>query len=148
MKVAIVVLDPDGIWQPVWGDLYRDVAPPYFAAILRTALERYPQLVSKWAGYQDAEIAGAKLVQRYLDGDRGVFARRLAASIGPESVNRITELYRDNPRFHDAAESYMGEFEGMLARAREHKAVAGSNLFADILSAERESGTRVIAANE
>jgi hypothetical protein len=24
MKVAIVVLDPDGIWQSAWGDLYRD----------------------------------------------------------------------------------------------------------------------------
>jgi UDPglucose--hexose-1-phosphate uridylyltransferase len=35
----------------------------------------------------------------------------------------------------------------LLARAREHKAVAGSNLFADILAAERKSGTRVIAAN-
>jgi hypothetical protein len=24
MKVAIVVLDPDGIWKQEWGDLYRD----------------------------------------------------------------------------------------------------------------------------
>lgn len=24
MKVAIVVMDPDGIWQSAWGDLYRD----------------------------------------------------------------------------------------------------------------------------
>ncbi len=24
MKVAIVVLDPDGIWNSEWGDLYRD----------------------------------------------------------------------------------------------------------------------------
>lgn len=25
MKVAIVVMDPHGIWKPEWGDLYRDV---------------------------------------------------------------------------------------------------------------------------
>jgi hypothetical protein len=25
MKVAIVVMDPDGVWQGEWGDLYRDV---------------------------------------------------------------------------------------------------------------------------
>ena len=24
MKVAIVVMDPEGIWDPTWGDLYRD----------------------------------------------------------------------------------------------------------------------------
>jgi UDPglucose--hexose-1-phosphate uridylyltransferase len=35
----------------------------------------------------------------------------------------------------------------LLARAREHKAVAGSNLFADVLAAERKSGARVIGAN-
>src|SRR5258706_772056 len=65
------------------------------------------------------ETADPALWRRCLDGDRGVFARRLAASLGPESVNRITDLYRDNPRFHEAAESYMAEFEGMLAKARD-----------------------------
>jgi len=65
------------------------------------------------------ETADPALWRRYLDGDRGVFARRLASAIGPESVNRITELYRDNPRFHDSANAYIDEFEAMLARARE-----------------------------
>ena len=65
------------------------------------------------------ESADPALWRRYVDGDRGVFARRLAASIGPQSVNRITELYRENPRFHDAADTYMSDFESMLARARE-----------------------------
>jgi hypothetical protein len=65
------------------------------------------------------ETADAALWRRYVDGDRGVFARRLAASIGPDTVNRITELYRENPRFHDSAEIYMADFEAMLARAGE-----------------------------
>ena len=65
------------------------------------------------------ETSDPALWRRYIDGDRGVFLRRLAASIGPESVNRITALYRDNPRFHDSAEAYMTEFEAMLTRARE-----------------------------
>lgn len=25
MKVAIVVIDPHGVWKPEWGDLYREV---------------------------------------------------------------------------------------------------------------------------
>jgi hypothetical protein len=25
MKAAIVVLDPEGVWDPEWGDLYRPV---------------------------------------------------------------------------------------------------------------------------
>jgi hypothetical protein len=49
--------------------MFQDVAPPYFDAMLSTALTRYPELVSKW-GHQDADLPGAKLVQRYLDGDR------------------------------------------------------------------------------
>ena len=37
--------------------------------------------------------------------------------------------------------------ETLLARARDHRDVAGSNLFADVLAAERQAGTRVVASN-
>jgi methyl-accepting chemotaxis protein len=59
------------------------------------------------------------LWRRWLDGDRAVFARQLAASIGPQSVDRIAALYRDNSRFHETADAYLGEFETMLERSRE-----------------------------
>ncbi|GAA0939621.1 galactose-1-phosphate uridylyltransferase [Kribbella koreensis] len=35
----------------------------------------------------------------------------------------------------------------LMARAREHQEVAGSNLFADILAAERKDGRRIVAEN-
>ena len=84
-------------------------------AALQSALADLAGDLDELAG----ETANPALWRRYLDGDRGVFARRLAASIGPDSVNRIAALYRDNPRFHEAADAYIAEFEGMLARARE-----------------------------
>jgi hypothetical protein len=64
------------------------------------------------------ETSDPALWRRWLDGDKTVFARQLAASIGPESVERIASLYRDNPRFHDTADAYLEDFEGMLKRTR------------------------------
>ncbi len=65
------------------------------------------------------ESASPELWRRYLDGDRGVFARNFATSIGPETVDKIAGLYRDNARFHGAADAYLEEFELLLARALE-----------------------------
>jgi len=66
-----------------------------------------------------AEVApGEDEWRRYLSGDRAVFARRLAAAIDDDTVNRIATLYRDEPRFHDAANAYLTEFEALLARAK------------------------------
>jgi hypothetical protein len=55
----------------------------------------------------------------YLAGDRALFARRLADTIDETAVNRITALYRDDERFHDAADAYLGEFGTLLDKARE-----------------------------
>ena len=55
----------------------------------------------------------------YLAGDRAIFARTLAETIDVDAVDRITALYRDDTRFHDAADAYLGEFETLLEKARE-----------------------------
>jgi len=56
--------------------------------------------------------------RRYLSGDRAVFARKLAGAIDEGAVDRIATLYREDARFRDSANTYLGEFESLLARAR------------------------------
>jgi hypothetical protein len=72
--------------------------------------------------------------KRYLAGDRAVFARKLAETIDDGAIDRITKLYREDERFHDAADSYIREFEALLARAREND--SGGILASSILSAD------------
>jgi hypothetical protein len=54
--------------------------------------------------------------KRYLSGDRAVFARKLAAAIDDAAIDRITTFYREDARFHDAADAYLSEFESLLAQ--------------------------------
>ena len=41
------------------------------------------------------------------------------SAIDDGAIDRITTLYREDERFHDAADAYLTEFETLLARARE-----------------------------
>jgi methyl-accepting chemotaxis protein len=55
----------------------------------------------------------------YHKGDRSVFARRLFRAKDSYLVPAIEQRYRDDDRFRDMVERYMGRFEELLAQAQE-----------------------------
>jgi hypothetical protein len=63
-----------------------------------------------------------------------VFARKLASAIDDSAIHRITGLYREDIRFHDAADAYLSEFESLLNKARDGD--GGGLLASTILSAD------------
>ena len=76
-------------WEQI-RDAYADVDQRYFHSVLSSALERYDQLVSKWVGYQQGDLAGAKLVERalaadttwpYMGAQGGLAGQRVAGAI-------------------------------------------------------------------
>jgi hypothetical protein len=56
----------------------------------------------------------ADLIERYLEGERNVFARRLASLHGPEMSDRIRRKYDHDGEFRADVDRYIEEFEAML----------------------------------
>ncbi len=52
--------------------------------------------------------------RRYINGERGIFTRRLVASIGRDGAEKIAQRYAADTEFRHHADRYMQEFEGLL----------------------------------
>ena len=116
------------------GERGRKELKPAAAAALGALQAALADLAIDLDAIAGDEGPGEEEWRRYLSGDRAVFARRLAQAIDSDAVNRIATLYRENARFRDAANTYLGEFETLLARA--HEGDGGGLLASSLLSAD------------
>lgn len=92
---------------------------PASAAALGALEAALADLAIDLAAFDTGPAPGADEWRRYIAGDRSVFARRLADSIDSDAMNRIVNLYRENTKFRDAADTYMADFEVLLDKAKE-----------------------------
>lgn len=95
-----------------------------------TALQILQATLAEMAVDLDAIVSGGDGPQlaewrKFLAGDHGVFARKLAAAIDGETVHRIAKLYRENAVFRDSVDTYLREFEALLAEARKSDGKSG-----------------------
>jgi hypothetical protein len=111
----------------------RDLKPASAAALGALEAALADLAVDLSAITSDAAPGGEEW-RRYLSGDRSIFARRLAEAIDDDTVNRVATLYREDVKFRDAANSYLAEFETLLARAKEGD--GGGLLASTMLSAD------------
>lgn len=54
------------------------------------------------------------LLKRYRNGERNVFARRLAGSLGSEHLQMIAQKHRTDREFRDTVDRYVQQFETLL----------------------------------
>ncbi len=104
------------------------------AALADQAIDLSSFDTSTAPGAASGTTSGEDEWRRYLAGDRTVFARRLADAMDSDAMNRITNLYRENASFRDAADQYIGDFENLLQHAREGD--GGGLLTSTLLSAD------------
>jgi hypothetical protein len=58
--------------------------------------------------------------ERYLDGDRGIFARRIVRNRDRFSLDAIRSNYEDDDSFREHVDRYIAQFQEALEQAEEN----------------------------